>query len=227
MLLVRRALLLIFAVIVSAALIFTAFFSYTKITGSANLDASELRFQAEQVLFIILLLTLLVIIIFISLIIRGKNIHREIDKLITQNRLNPASTEQGFLRLGETGKKLNILFAQINEISIKREFKISALSNLVEHLVSQHDRGLFIADISGRIIYTGSKALSLVERTKSEVTGSQIDSIFDGANIQEIIKQIETNKSGFAAEFDGIKLSISPVYDKKNTITYVAVELSK
>lgn len=224
MLLIKRTILIIISALLSVSLVFSAFFAYSKIMAAETLKGTELKFQAEQLLFIMLLISLIVIILQLLLIFRSRNIEKEIDKLIRHSRLNPASTEQGFLKLGRFGMKLSTLYSQLNSISEKRGLKISALSSLADFLSQHTDSRIIVTDITGRILYAGAGIIQQLNTSKTEIIGAEIGTVFEGLNVKELFSEIEKNKRSANAESSGISLRIHPVYDLKNTVEYIAFE---
>ena len=223
MLLVRKIFIIILMIFTAAAIMTFAIISYSNLVGAETLTAEELKFEAEQLLFAGLLIAAGVTLVFIFLLFRSRNISNSLDKLINQNRINPASTEDGLLRLGSIGKDLNILYRQINEISEMRGLKLSAMSNTAEFLTDNIELPLLIIDVTGNIIQVSKGWLEQNNLRRGEIAGEDINKYFKGMNIKTVLSKLERRHLPVEFYNAGKNYRIVPLHDRNNNISYIAV----
>jgi len=226
MLLIRKSLIIGLAAVSFVSTILIAVTAYLKIIGSEGLTGAELRFAAEEYLFTGILLSLIMITAFIFLIRRSRNISRELDRLIRQEKLNPASTETGLLKLGAIGDKLNLLYRQIDEVSEMRGLKISALSNTTEFLSSNVGKSIIITDVTGRILEISRGYIDKSGVSRSEILERNIESIIHGVEIKTVLARLEKKRLPTSFSIKGIEYTWRPIYNRNNEISYIAVTQS-
>ncbi len=197
--------------------------AFVMMSSPAPGGSEQLRFRAETLLFTTIVTSTLLIIIFTLAITRCRNIDKMLDKLIRQNSMNPASTKEGLLRLGKTGGKLNILYRQIDEISRNRGLKISALSNALELFSFYLSPPLILTDMSGKIVQVSRGWTEEFNGSSSNPKGSNIDGLFSGINISDIISRLEKTHLPATTEFKGKTFNWSIVYNRKLTPAYLIV----
>ncbi|HAK46813.1 MAG TPA: hypothetical protein DCO79_12960 [Spirochaeta sp.] len=226
MLLIRRSITLILFVLTAASVIIIASSAYSFLTAAGGMSDDALRFQAERVLFIGIILACLLSAAFTLVILRSRNIRKELDRLIGQNRLNPAATRDGLLRLGETGRKLNELYRQIDEVSVMRGLKISALSKTAEYLCQNIEDALLIVDVTGRVIQASRAYLETEGLSRSELVDSQLPLLSNGLQMSSILSRLEKKHLPVETEVKGGSIRWVPIFNSENEISYIAVHQS-
>ena len=224
MLLIKRSTVITLLVLAAVSVAAMAAGAYILVTAAGELSPDELRFQAEKVLFSGVILTCIVIAAFITVLIKSRNINRDLNKLVRQNRLNPEATGPGLLKLGETGQKLNQLYQQIEEISIKRGLKISALSKVNEFLSHNIAESIVLIDVSGRVIQASLGYLEKNGLNRTEAVDHQLPLLsVGGVELLSIISRLEKKPLPIETEIDGITCRWVPLYNSANEISYIAV----
>ena len=223
MLLVRRIVFLIPALLSIALILIFAVAGYVTLISSDALTQTDLKYLAERILFTGILAGILAAIIFLIVFFKSININQRLEKLIRQNKLNPASTEHGLSGINHIGQKLNILYSQINEISEMRGLKMSALSNTCEYLSSVLEKPLLVIDITGRVIQVSEGWLNQNNQSRSEVIGTDIKAIYKVLDINSVLQRLEKKHLPLKLETEESRLQIEPVLDKNNSISYVVV----
>ncbi len=223
MLLIRKRIIIILMLITTVSIILIAAMSYNRIIGAYTQSPEDLKFEAEQFLFISLLVAAAVLGFFIVLLYKSRNINAEIDKLIKQDKLNPASTEAGLLKLGKTGIKLNSLYRQINEISDMRGLKLGAVSNVAEFLSLNIPQPLLIIDLKGTVIQASSGYLREKNVQRSSVVGRNISSLLKSINMKAVLSVLEKNHLPAEIDLNGTGYRWSPLHNTNNEISYIAV----
>lgn len=223
MLIIRKTVLIIISAAAASATVFTTVSAYNRLINSETMTSADLKFLAEQYLFIGILLTLIITTALLLLIFRSRNINNELDKLIRQDKLNPAGTKTGLLRLGSIGVKLNLLYKQIDEVSEMRGLKISALSNAAEFLSLNVEQPMIIIDVTGRIIQVSRGYLDKSGMSRSEIVDADISSVINGIQIKSVLSRLE--KKRLPAHFNtaGAGYKWIPLHNKNNEISYIAV----
>ena len=224
MLLIRRLTAIILLVLTAASIASMAIGAFIIIGASGEYGSEELRFQAEKVLFIGIILVCIVTASFIGVIIKSRNINRDLEKLIRQNRLNPEATGPGLLKLGETGRKLNSLYQQIDEVSRKRGLKIGALSEANEFLSRNITEPILLIDVSGRIIQASRGYLELYGLRRSDIIDQDLPLLASSkVQLGSIISQLEKKHLPVETDIDGKTFMWSPLFNAENEINYLAV----
>ena len=136
MILINRRLLIALAVVVIAASLGAGLFGYQKILGSEGLSGEELRFQAETFLFYFFITAIILITGFTTLLLRVRNVDRQLDRLIEMSRYSDIYPSKHFVGLGPLGERLRLLYRNINNLNIRKTMKISALANLNEFMMN-------------------------------------------------------------------------------------------
>ena len=221
MLLIRRLTAIILLVLTAVSIASMAISAFIIISAPGS---DELRFQAEKVLFIGIILVCIVSAAFITVFIKSRNINRDLEKLIRQNRLNPEATGPGLLKLGETGRKLNSLYQQIDEVSRKRGLKIGALSEANEFLSRNISEPVLLIDVSGRIIQVSRGYLELHGLRRSDIIDQDLPLLADSEmQLGSILSQLERKHLPVETDIDGKTYRWSPLFNAENEINYLAV----
>lgn len=226
MLLIRKSLIISLGAASALSTIIIAAAAYRKILNAGGLTEADLRFAAEEYLFAGILLSLIIIAAFIFLILRSRNISRELDRLIRQEKLNPASTKAGLLKLGVIGDKLNLLYRQIDEVSEMRGLKISALSNTAEFLSSNLNKSIIITDVTGKILQISRGYIDRSGVRRSEILERNIESIINGVDIKTVLSRLEKKRLPTSISIRGLEYTWIPIYNRNNEISYIAVTQS-
>ncbi|MDC7226222.1 MAG: hypothetical protein PQJ61_05615 [Spirochaetales bacterium] len=223
MLLIRRSVAVLLLIISAAAVFSVAISAYMLMTAPGQPDTESLRFQAEKILFAGIILTCITAAAFGIVLLRSRNIKKDLEKLIKQNRLNPASTKQGLLRLGETGSRLHELYRQIDEVSEKRGRKISALSQTAELLCQNIGEAILIIDVTGCVIHASRGWLESENTVRSAIVDKKHAMFSDGYEISTILSKLEKKHRPVETVKKGIRTRWVPIYNSENEISYVAV----
>lgn len=223
MLIIRKSLIIILAAASAVSTILITAAAYLRILNAGTISKADLEFSAEEYLFGGILLSLLISMAFVFLIIKSRNISRELDRLIKREKLNPASTKTGLLKLGKIGIKLNILYRQIDEVSEMRGLKISALSNVAEFLTLNLDKPIIIIDVTGKIIQVSRGYLNKSGMNRSELLEQNIDSIITGIDIKTVLSRLEKKRLSTSFIIADSEYSWTPIYNRNNKISYIAV----
>ena len=223
MLAIRKIFLIILLLISAGSLIFTAGYAYSVLTGAGQLSGPELKFAAEQLLFISLLLTAVLTVIFILLIFKSRNIGRDIDRLVNRSKLNPSAAESGLNSLGPLSRGLKALYRQINEVSAMRGLKLSALSAAAEFLAQNIDLPLLIIDVTGEIIYVSRGYTQKYNAEETSPAGQNISLLLGSINMKTVLSLLEKKHLPAEIEAGGSLYRWIPLYDRNNSISYIAV----
>ncbi len=227
MLLIRKSGFMLVLGICAAIIIVSAAAAYYMLYSAGmqaeSITGADLRFLAEKILFAGLIELIVLITVFIVLFTRSRDISKDLDKLIKQNRLNSASTVTGLLTLGETGKQLNILFRQLEEISYKRGLKIGALSNVAEFLSQHIESHVTIVDVTGRIIQVSRGSLETAGKNRNEIVDRTIDILAGDIQFTSVLSELEKQHLPVETASETGTIRWIPLLNRRNEISYIAV----
>lgn len=223
MLLIRRSIIIILSAVTAVSIIIMAGAAYSIVCAAGEMDAETLRFQAEKILFAGIILTFVSSASFAFVIIRSRNIKKDLDKLVKQNRLNPAATKNGLLKLGATGQTLHELYRQIDEVSEKRGLKISALTKTSEFLSQNIAGAVLIADVTGRVIQASRGYLEQNGVSRSEIVDHELPYIGKGIRMKAILSRLEKKPLPVETETEDSICRWTALYNSDNEISYIAV----
>lgn len=227
MLIIRKSLIIILAAASGISMLVITAAAYLKILNAGQMTNSDLKYTAEVYLFGGIILVLLITAAFIFLIFKSRNISTEIERLIKQEKLNPASTKTGLLRLGSIGLKLNSLYKQIDEVSEMRGLKISALSKTSEFLALNVSKPIIIVDVTGMIIQISRGFLHDSEMSRNGILGRSVESIIPGIEMKKVLSRLEKKRLPTKIRISKTEYTWTPIHNKNNEISYIAVTQSE
>ncbi len=221
MILINKRLLIILAVVVIAASLSAGLFGYQKILGSEGLAGEAIRFQAESFLFYFFVTAIILIIGFAVLLIRVRNVDRQLDRLIEMSRYSDIYPARHFVGLGPLGDRLRLLYRNINNLNIRKTMKISALANLNEFMMNNINLPMLITDVTGNILYSSTVFSDKYNSTKSDLKSSKIDSVFTELNIPVLMLELSRQHIPVEKESNRIRITCYPVHNVSAEMNYV------
>lgn len=225
MILVRRWVYIFLAAVVCLGILGSGILGYISIHTAAAGSAEHGRFVAEEFLFISAVAAVLLLLVFIIIIIRSIRINRELDKVIELNRFQDFSPEKSMKKLGSLGERITALYYQLNTLNEKKSLKISAQSALTGFLVGNLDLPLVICDVSGTVLWVSTKLTDKLGKTKTEVSGGTVESVFPDISLQTILFELGKTHASLDKTTGKNALTCYPIHNRLNEISYIVFVL--
>ncbi|MEW5814485.1 MAG: hypothetical protein AB1798_03685 [Spirochaetota bacterium] len=208
-------------IILTIMLIFSlgliGYFSFAK---AKNFSPDGVKFVAEELLFISIVSSVILILLYAWIIIRSRNILNELDKVIKVYRNGGFTPAASFKKLGKIGRKIELLYHELDALNEKKSLKISALAELNEFFVNNIKLPLLVADASGVIVQASSELLDKLGLNKGDLLNNLIDNVFPNLSYQSIILELERKKSEVMEKFGSKALAFYPILNKSNQLAY-------
>ncbi len=224
---IRKSVLIILLATAAASIGGIALYAWSLLNSSAGFSADDIKYYSEQIVFAAVVLVSVLILFVILIFLRNRNFNRDLARLIKLDTINPASTENNLRRLGSLGKKLSLLYRQINDISDKRGLKIGALTSLTEFLCMNTQLQIILTDITGRILQVSRGYLDEKQAVRSELVLKNIRTVMPEVNFPGIVSELEKRHLPVEAESGDEKIRWVPIHNRNNEISYIAAIPSK
>lgn len=221
MILINKRLLVILAIVVIAASLGAGLFGYQKILGSEGLTGESIKFQAESFLFYFFVTAIILIIGFTALLLRVRNVDKQLDRLIEMSRYSDIYPARHFIGLGPLGERLRLLYRNINNLNIRKTMKISALANLNEFMMNNINLPMLVTDVTGSILYSSTAFSDKYNSTKGDLKTSKIDSVFSEINIPVLMLELSRHHIPVEKESNRIRITCYPVHNVSAEMNYV------
>lgn len=221
MILINRSLLIVLVLVVLAAVLGAGLFGYQKILGSEGLSGEALGFQAERFLFYFIFTAIVLIIGFSTLLLRVRNVDRQLDRLIEMSRYSDIYPSRHFVGLGPLGERLRLLFRNINNLNIRKTMKISSLANLNEFMMNNINLPMLVTDVTGSILYSSTIFSDKYNSAKGDLKSSKIDSVFPELNIPVLMLELSRQHVPVEKESNNTRITCYPVHNAAAEMTYV------
>lgn len=227
MILVRRGLFFVLAVLVCLAALGAGVLGYVSVQTTAAGTAEHARFVAERFLFISLAAAVFFCLVFLFIVLRSIRIDRELDKIIELNRFQDFSPEKSMKRLGLIGRKITDLYYQLNNLNEKKSLKISAQGELVTFLVNNLDLPLAVCDVTGIVLWVSSSFPDKLGKTRTEVIGGRIDAMLQDVSTPNILFELGRSHASLEKVSGKLTVTCYPVHNRMNELSYVTFVLGK
>jgi hypothetical protein len=147
---------------------------YSAVNSKAVYSPGQVKFHAENCIFISILAVIVVMVLFFIAGRRSTNVLRELDKVRELSRLGKYYTSDYLKKLGSLGERIDLLFQELNKLNEMMSLRISALSNLQQFFLESSRLKLLITDIQGTIQGGSRTFLLAIEQEKNQVLGKNL-----------------------------------------------------
>lgn len=219
MILIGRRAFIIVGLVTLAATAFLGIYGYSLISGGAP-DTGR-NFSAQQFLYISLLLLVVEVILFVRVMMRSRNIGRELDKLIEITRYRGLSKAQSLDRLGPIGRQIALLYDQLNSLSERKTLKISSLSELAEFLMNNLSVPALAATVDGTVVYASRALSERLKRPRNEIVDSRLDEVAPGIAVSEVVAELDRSHASIQRKSDRSALTLFPIRNTANQLAYI------
>ena len=223
--------LFIFVIIVFIAFGIYSYLAFTRIDIE---DALSLKYFAENFLYYTIILIIMTIIIFLTTILKSKNIYRELDKVVDLSRQGKYCSGDQLKKLGKLGGKIIDINSQLNSLNEMKSLKISSLSNTVNFMLDKSNLSVFMLDAQGLIIKVSRKLLGDLQIEEKDILNKFAENILDNFNYSNVINDLKKSKyvvlkSPLITESTDVKNDVNvvifPIFNYRNDISNCACVL--
>lgn len=227
MILIKRFLFILFAILVCGPLIAAGFYGYSLLDNAGGYTAEELKYYSEQFLFFSLVLAGALFLLFIGVFIKAIRLDRQLDKIIELNKYQDFSPKQSFENMGPLGEKLTTLYYQLNTLNERKTLKISALTALNTFLVTNSELPLLITDVGGTVIQVSTVMTEKLDKSKSEIINAHVNALFEDISIYTIVSELNKQRTSLEKQSGKHTLTCYPIHNRHNQLSYVVFILEK
>jgi signal transduction histidine kinase len=196
----------------------------------AQLSALQLKFRAENVVFISIISIVAVLVIFFVMHRRSVHIIKELDKVTELIRHGRYSAGDYLKRLGRIGDKIDDLMFELNHLNDMKSLKISSLTAIIQFLVENIHLRLIICDIQGNVLHCSARLLVDMGVERSFFINKKVGSLVEKIEYEEILRKLGQSRSPVLRENLKIitadksltsSVEFYPVFNVKNELSNV------
>jgi signal transduction histidine kinase len=223
----RRILFVLLILLACAGVLFFGIRDYLVISSSASLSAQELKIRAETVLYLSIVFAVALALFYIVVMVRSRNIYRELDKISDMTRYGNFSIEGSLYRLGPLGEKILQLNQRLTELNAMKSLRISSLNSINAFLLNNSRLALLVTDITGKITNASAPCLERLKKERSEVVGHHLTAVLPELDFQSSVAKIEKQRGEL--ELSDLKDSptLYPVLNRDNELSNIICVLGR
>ena len=156
--------------------------------------------------------------------IRG-SIKKELGRIRSMSTYVSLSTQLKSRRLYELGPLLNDLFLQVSKINERQSLKMTAQNSLIGFLSKSTQAPIAVTDVFGYISYISDEFEKKLNTTREKTIGTNIENLISNVYIQNIVSNIETQRSYQKEQNDDLAFNVFPIYNREKEITYLLFDI--
>jgi signal transduction histidine kinase len=224
---IRRILFIFLLLLSCAGVLFFGVRDYLLIARSVSLSLEELKIRGETVLYLSIVFAVAILLAFSIVLLRSRNIFRELDKISDMTRYGNFSIEGSLGRIGPLGEKILQLNQRLTELNAMKSLRISSLASINAFLLNNSRLALLVTDITGKITNASARCLEKLKKETGEVVGRYVTEVLPELDYQSAIGKIE--KQHGELELSDLKESptLYPVFNSKNELSNIICILGK
>jgi signal transduction histidine kinase len=224
---IRRILFIFLLLLSCAGVLFFGVRDYLLIARSVSLSQEELKIRGETVLYLSIVFAVAILLAFSIVLLRSRNIFRELDKISDMTRYGNFSIEGSLGRIGPLGEKILQLNQRLTELNAMKSLRISSLASINAFLLNNSRLALLVTDITGKITNASARCLEKLKKETGEVVGRHVTELLPELDYQSAIGKIE--KQHGELELSDLKESptLYPVFNSKNELSNIICILGK
>jgi PAS domain-containing protein len=224
---IRRTLILFLLLLCCGAVLFFGIRDYLMIGRSASLSPEELKIRSETILFLSIIFSVVILLLFGWILLRSRNISRELDKIIEMTRYGNFSFEESLRRIGPLGDKIRQLNQRLTELNEMKTLRISALAAINAFLLNNTRLAMLITDITGKISGLSARCLEKLKIEPGAAVGKHITEILPELDFQSLISTLEKQHTELVLSDLKDSPTLYPVFNRKNELSNIICILGK
>jgi len=224
---IRRILFVSLLLLSCAGVLFFGVRDYLLIARGGSLSQGELKIRGETVLYLSIVFSVAILLAFSLVLLRSRNISRELDKISDMTRYGNFSIAESLGRIGPLGEKILQLNQRLTELNAMKSLRISSLVSINSFLLNNSRLALLVTDITGKITNASARCLEKLKKETGEVVGRHITEILPELDYQSSIAKIE--KQPGELELGELKESptLYPIHNSNNELSNIICVLGK
>jgi len=224
---IRRTLILLLLLLCCGAVLFFGIRDYLVIAGSASLSQEELKIRSETVLFLSIVASVVIALLFALILLRSRNISRELDKITGMTRYGNFSLEESLRRIGPLGDKIRQLNERLTELNEMKALRISSLAAINSFLLNNIHLALLVTDITGKILKLTPRCLEKLKIDSGEAAGKHIAEVLPELDFQAAVARLEKQHTELVPGNLKDAPTLYPIFNSKNDLSNVICILGK
>jgi signal transduction histidine kinase len=224
---IRRTLIVVFLLLCCGAVLFFGIRDYLMLGRSASLSPDDLKIRSETVLFLSIVFSVVILLVFGLILLRSRNISREMDKIIEMTRYGNFSFEESLRRIGPLGDKIRQLNQRLTELNEMKTLRISSLATINAFLLNNTRLALLITDITGKISSLSPRCLEKLKIESGEAVGKHITEVLPELDFQTVISKLEKQHTELVLSDLKDTPALYPVFNRKNELSNIICILGK
>jgi transcriptional regulator with PAS, ATPase and Fis domain len=214
--------------------ILAGIYSYLAFSHIDIEDALSLKYFAENFLYYTIILIIMTVIIFVTTVLKSKNIYKELDKVVELSRQGKYCSGDQLKKLGKLGSKIIDINSQLNSLNEMKSLKISSLSNTVNFMLDKSNLSVLVLDAQGLISKVSRQLLEDLQIEDRDILNKFAENILNNFNYSNVINELKKSKyvilkSPLIIETSDIKNNVNvvifPIFNYRNDISNCACVL--
>lgn len=181
----------VFAVVAFLLIGFHGYLTFSHVEAG---DALTLKYFAENFIYYGIVLLIILTVIFISTLVKSKNIYRELEKVIELSRQGKYFSGDQLKKLGKLGDKIIDINSQLNSLNEMKSLKISSLSNTVNFMLDKSNLSVIVLDALGLISKVSSQLLADLQIEEKDILNKFAENILDNFNYSSVMLELRKSK---------------------------------
>jgi transcriptional regulator with PAS, ATPase and Fis domain len=172
---------------------------YFSMSREDILNMLQIKFHAENAVFISIVFVLCVSILYIAMVRKSVKVLQELDKISQLSRQGRYYSEDFTRRLGKLGDRIDHLFLELNSLNEAKSLKIGVLSEVNRFLLEHCELRLCVVDIQGTIQQCSRRYADAFDLGMHDLRGKQITSMVRDLSFEELIRELSRRREGMSA----------------------------
>ncbi len=182
---------------------------------------------AETFLYIDVLITLVLAVLLIYILLKSKNVTKEMDRLIHLSSIGGFTQGTSLKKFGKLGTQISELYYHLSLMNKKRALKINSQKLLLEFITANFSLPLLVTDPTGGILYTSKIFTDKGDVSRSSLLDTNISTILPGIDLQVLMSKLETLHTYIEYEKAKDPVKIYPISNNNNEIAYLVFIFGK
>jgi PAS domain-containing protein len=190
-------------------------------------QAAELKIQGENLLYLAIVFAASVAVFVLALVVRSRNITRQLDKVIDIARYGSFSFEESLRRLGPLGDKIQGLNMRLADLNEKKSLRISSMAAINAFLMNNIRLSVLVTDITGKVTAVSPRAVEKLGQERATIIGRFIKEVIPEVDFQHVVSRLEKEHVELREEGEREPVTYYPVLNRSNEVSNVICVVGK